>query len=190
MKLRNAVDSKSSGQWDYVYLLLLALIVAIGLCALAWQTGAAASDMPAWVQGIGTIVAILVAIGVPGIERKHEREREMRSRAAAVRDEYARLSYLVAEIDLLIALGEGGGFIGVRYISYAIEKLLEKTGSIGSGEYDPALAKLVFETRKILYSLSKFTESGMFVISSDSRAAHSQKVTKLLARISDSQPAS
>jgi len=86
---------------DYVALVIVAAVVAVLLLGVGWFQKPA--DWAGWVQVIALIVGLMVAIAVPGIQRKQEaanQHKQLREREIG----YARrLQYLCGELNELLA---------------------------------------------------------------------------------------
>jgi hypothetical protein len=86
---------------DYVALVVVAAVVAVLLLGVGFFQKSA--DWAGWIQAVGLIVGLMVAIAVPGIQKSQEaksQHKQMREREVG----YARrLQYLCGELNELLA---------------------------------------------------------------------------------------
>lgn len=148
MKDRFSSPGTAAALWVLVGLVLIHLVLSIlmrpeaAIFLTKVASVASRGDAPAWVQAVGSIVAIFAAIGVAMWQRKaSNREAEVRARAAANITAVSLLSILAPVIGTLKGCRESNAAIGVDEAIVAAKKTHR------------ALSHLAFPTEEQLMTL-------------------------------------
>ncbi|MNL07259.1 hypothetical protein D3C87_1279310 [compost metagenome] len=132
------------------------LVVCVMAGTYAWaRSGIGTEGMAAWVQAVGSILAVLIAVMISARDRKivrDDRHREQIERRIAVSYDLAAVALeLQLRIAKLGAMALDDGRKGEHATEVIVMKdLLRRLGNLGSGDSPETLKNLVFEIRQLL----------------------------------------
>ncbi|WP_292061989.1 hypothetical protein [Brevundimonas sp. UBA7664] len=134
--------------WDWVMAgLCMAWLFALAM--LSGIPGGAAADAPAWVQAIGSIAAILVAVGLAGWQHNRSDQLNRRSLRAARFERVAPLRALVdVAAELALAAQANFGWLEEKWepdFWTRIETELEEVSVMSLGDYTIAKDVLILQ---------------------------------------------
>ncbi|WP_313226759.1 hypothetical protein [Stutzerimonas chloritidismutans] len=162
--------------WEYVALIVVAVLITLGMLGIAQWSGASHSEWPAWVQSIGTVAAILVAVMVPAIQRKHQFVAQRERENEADRARFHALYFMVVELSAL-ALNKDVGH-SYQYdcdvTKGCLLDLLGRLNSVTEGNFDQGLAGFCLDLRIVILDFLRWVSSG--------QVSHQQRAD-LLAQI-------
>ncbi|EMN5127900.1 hypothetical protein RVV79_000950 [Burkholderia contaminans] len=135
---------------------LAALVVVILFAAFGAKPMQSAADIAAWVQGVGSLLAIIAAVGIYAKQYKDKQaddENETRAFVEAIREEVqAAWDGYSAEIHpALLALSDGQPFNVVYPVSTETFPIYENGASMVGKIDDPELRRIIVKT----YSLAR-----------------------------------